>query len=48
MEHNIYRWAAMVLGDLREVRLENQEGAEEYAAGPRSEPAPIDTQRKRA
>jgi trehalose 6-phosphate synthase len=48
MEHNIYRWAAMVLGDLREVRLENQEGVEEYAAAPRSEPAPADTQRKRA
>jgi trehalose 6-phosphate synthase len=48
MEHNIYRWAAMVLGDLREVRLESQEGVEAYAAGPWSEPAPVDTQRKRA
>jgi trehalose 6-phosphate synthase len=47
MEHNIYRWAAMVLGDLREVRLENQEGFEAYAAGPKSETL-VDVQRKRA
>ncbi|HEY1987511.1 MAG TPA: trehalose-6-phosphate synthase [Terracidiphilus sp.] len=25
MEHNVYRWAASVLGDLRELRLENTE-----------------------
>jgi alpha,alpha-trehalose-phosphate synthase [UDP-forming] len=25
MEHNVYRWAASVLGDLRELRLENVE-----------------------
>lgn len=25
MEHNVYRWAASVLGDLRELRLENAE-----------------------
>ena len=25
MEHNIYRWAANILGDLREVRLEQPE-----------------------
>ena len=25
MEHNIYRWAASVLGDLRELRLEPAE-----------------------
>ena len=31
MEHNIYRWAAMVLGDLRDVRLENPDAAETYA-----------------
>jgi len=24
MEHNIYRWAACVLGDLRELRLEHE------------------------
>jgi alpha,alpha-trehalose-phosphate synthase [UDP-forming] len=28
MEHNIYRWAARVLGDLRELRLENAETME--------------------
>ncbi|MGB6722961.1 MAG: trehalose-6-phosphate synthase, partial [Terracidiphilus sp.] len=28
MEHNIYRWAASVLGDLRELRLEDSEGIE--------------------
>ncbi len=27
-EHNIYRWAANVLGDLRELRIEGGEGAE--------------------
>jgi trehalose 6-phosphate synthase len=25
MEHNVYRWAANILGDLRELRLENAE-----------------------
>ncbi len=25
MEHNVYRWAASVLGDLRDLRLENVE-----------------------
>lgn len=29
MEHNIYRWAANVLGDLREVRIEQAEPAQE-------------------
>ncbi len=29
MEHNIYRWAANVLGDLREVRIEQAEPAAE-------------------
>jgi trehalose-6-phosphate synthase len=28
MEHNIYLWAANLLGDLRELRLEDAEGAE--------------------
>jgi trehalose-6-phosphate synthase len=23
MDHNIYRWAASILGDLRELRMEN-------------------------
>ena len=47
MEHNIYRWAAMVLGDLRDVRLENPDAAEAYA-GSTSEPIPIDPYRKMA
>jgi trehalose 6-phosphate synthase len=47
MEHNIYRWAAMVLGDLRDVRLENPDAAEAYA-GSSSEPIPIDPYRKMA
>jgi len=25
MEHNVYRWAANILGDLRELRMENPE-----------------------
>ncbi len=25
MEHNVYRWAASVLGDLRDLRIENAE-----------------------
>ena len=38
MEHNIYRWAANVLGDLREVRLENKRARTQPACcpGPRS------------
>jgi hypothetical protein len=28
MEHNIYLWAASVLGDLRELRLDEPESAE--------------------
>jgi trehalose 6-phosphate synthase len=36
MERNIYRWAASVLGDLRELRLEGGEGAEAHRAAPMS------------
>jgi len=36
MEHNIYRWAASVLGDLRELRLEDAEGVEIRPAPPAS------------
>jgi trehalose 6-phosphate synthase len=25
IDHNVYRWAADILGDLRELRLENSE-----------------------
>jgi alpha,alpha-trehalose-phosphate synthase [UDP-forming] len=46
MEHNIYRWAAMVLGDLRDVRLEYFD-SESYA-GPATEPITIDPYRKMA
>jgi alpha,alpha-trehalose-phosphate synthase [UDP-forming] len=48
MEHNIYRWAAMILGDLRDVRLEIPDAAETYA-GPSSETViSIDPYRKMA
>jgi alpha,alpha-trehalose-phosphate synthase [UDP-forming] len=47
MEHNIYRWAAMILGDLRDVRLENADSADAYT-GPAVEPIPIDPFRKMA
>ncbi len=40
MEHNIYRWAAKVLGDLRELRLESPESLSANRVGPVSEPAP--------
>lgn len=34
MEHNIYRWAASVLGDLRELRLESNENPETHRPSP--------------
>jgi len=40
MEHNIYGWAAGVLGDLRELRLESAEGIEIQRTSPMSVPAP--------
>ncbi len=40
MEHNIYRWAARVLGDLRELRLDNGEAEQPPRAEPSSEPVP--------
>jgi alpha,alpha-trehalose-phosphate synthase [UDP-forming] len=46
MEHNIYRWAAMILGDLRDVRLELYD-PENYS-GALPEPIPIDPYRKMA
>jgi alpha,alpha-trehalose-phosphate synthase [UDP-forming] len=36
MEHNIYFWAAKILGDLRELRLEPREGAETSRVAPSS------------
>jgi trehalose 6-phosphate synthase len=46
MEHNIYRWAAMVLGDLRDVRLEN--GDSDTHIAHTAEPISIDPYRKMA
>lgn len=40
MEHNIYRWAARVLGDVRDVRLEAEDQVQMPRAEPGSEPAP--------
>ena len=40
LEHNIYLWAAKVLGDLREIRLEYDETAQPRRSEPVSEPAP--------
>jgi trehalose 6-phosphate synthase len=34
MEHNIYKWAASVLGDLRELRMEGGEGGEVQRSAP--------------
>jgi trehalose 6-phosphate synthase len=48
MEHNIYRWAAMILGDLRDVRLESPDSGETYS-GPSAETViSIDPYRKMA
>ncbi|MGC1420958.1 MAG: trehalose-6-phosphate synthase [Terracidiphilus sp.] len=48
MEHNIYRWAAMILGDLRDVRLESPDSSDMYA-GPSGETViSIDPYRKMA
>jgi trehalose-6-phosphate synthase len=38
-EHNIYRWAASILGDLRELRLEGTDAAEVR----RTSPVPVPT-----
>ena len=40
MEHNIYLWAAKVLGDLREIRIEYDVTAQPPRVEPGSEPAP--------
>ncbi len=36
MDHNVYRWAASILGDLRELRMESAEQPELRQAGPGS------------
>jgi trehalose 6-phosphate synthase len=40
MEYNIYMWAAKVLGDLRELRLEPAEGSEPARLAPAPVPSP--------
>jgi trehalose-6-phosphate synthase len=34
MENNVYRWAASILGDLRNLRLENEESPAPTRMGP--------------
>ena len=46
MEYNIYRWAARVMGDLREVRIEK--APTPGAAGPAVATAPQKSGRKLA
>jgi len=48
MEHNVYRWAASILGDLRDLRIENAEGADITHAGPVAVPTPRKAHRKLA
>jgi trehalose-6-phosphate synthase len=48
MDHNIYRWAASILGDLRDLRIENAEGADITHAGPVAVPTPRKAHRKLA
>jgi trehalose 6-phosphate synthase len=48
MEHNIYRWAASVLGDLREIRLESAEAWAAHPAGPVAVAVPDAAHRKLA
>jgi trehalose 6-phosphate synthase len=48
MEHNIYRWAAMVLGDLRDVRLESVDASENIAAPAAGAVVSMDPYRKMA
>jgi trehalose 6-phosphate synthase len=48
MEHNVYRWAATLLGDLRELRIENPGGADIARPGPVAVPSPTDTERRLA
>jgi trehalose 6-phosphate synthase len=48
MEHNIYGWAATVLGDLRELRLEGSEGDDERHAPAAYGPAQVGRDRKLA
>jgi alpha,alpha-trehalose-phosphate synthase [UDP-forming] len=48
MEHNVYRWAANILGDLRELRMEEVETLDAVQARPEAVPAPDRMHRKLA
>ena len=48
LEHNIYLWAASVLGDLRELRLEREEGPAVTQAPPTPLSAPAIVRKKSA
>jgi alpha,alpha-trehalose-phosphate synthase [UDP-forming] len=48
MEHNVYRWAAEILGDLRELRIEDAEGTTLSPVGPEAISSPDREQRKLA
>ena len=48
MEHNVYRWAATLLGDLRELRMESSGVADTGHAGPMVVPPKSNAARKRA
>jgi alpha,alpha-trehalose-phosphate synthase [UDP-forming] len=48
MEHNVYRWAASVLGDLRDLRLENVEITNVVRPEPVLVPSVTGVHRKRA
>ena len=48
MEHNVYRWAASLLGDLRELRMESSQVPDLGQAGPKVVSAQGDTERKMA
>jgi trehalose 6-phosphate synthase len=48
MEHNVYRWAANILGDLRELRIEGVEVSDPVRTGPAIVPALSTTHRKLA
>jgi hypothetical protein len=45
MDHNVYRWAANVLGDLHELRLDGQAFGFRKP-GPVSVPTPLDKRSK--
>jgi len=48
MEHNVYRWAASILGDLRDLRMESVNDIDVSRTGPVVVPAPRKTHRKLA